>query len=546
MTSETNSVTLPDDVDGIFVGGGHNAMVCAAYLARAGLEVVVCEAGPRVGGGTTTDEITLPFFRHNLHAYFVRWTPEYAVWTDLALDRYGVRSIHPETQNAVPFDGGERALVTYSDLDRSLAEIARLSAADAETYRRLHHEFSEITRLVDTPLRFSPPLPPDELTALLQRSRLGRRYLELDGMSPLQVVRDAFESEPLRSLLLFNVSVRGYVPNLDVTGIGSIVSLALTNSHQGRLVEGGTYQVAKAIALSVLEAGGTLLTNARVAKIEVDNGRATGVELADGRRISARRFVASGAPAPITMLELVGAHHLDPGLRDDLAGYRWLEEALFGVHWALADRPRFTAESYNPDVPRALNLALGYESSDDLVRHMEAVRAERNTVDGPIHVSVPTVHDPTQAPAGRHTTFGWHFVPGPAMRGRWDETAVTERVAAMVGSYRVYAPNLDEITLALASHSPDATERRVISMRGGDRHHGSFHPDNWQWNRPTSRMPGYRTPIEGLYLCGASQHPGGSFHGQPGYDAAGVIAEDLGVDRWWRPVDARQALAGLE
>ena len=82
-------------------------------------------------------------------------------------------------------------------------------------------------------------------------------------------------------------------------------------------------------------------------------------------------------------------------------------------------------------------------------------------------------------------------------------------------------------------------------MRGGDRHHGSFHPDNWQWNRPTAQMPGYRTPIEGLYLCGASQHPGGSFHGQPGYNAAGVIAEDLGLERWWRPVDAREALAGL-
>jgi hypothetical protein len=91
----------------------------------------------------------------------------------------------------------------------------------------------------------------------------------------------------------------------------------------------------------------------------------------------------------------------------------------------------------------------------------------------------------------------------------------------IVSTYRRYAPNLDDVTLAVASHSPDATERRIISMRGGDRHHGSFHPDNWLWNRPSAQMPGYRTPIDGLYLCGASQHPGGSFHGQPGYNAAG-------------------------
>lgn len=540
--TDIRSVTLPDEVDGIFVGGGHNSMVCAAYLARAGLRVLVLEAAPRVGGGTTTEEVTLPLFKHNLHAYFVRWTPEYAVWKDLGLDRYSVRSIHPDVQNAVPFDGGERALVTYSDLDRSVEEIARVSPRDADTYRRLHAEFSWLTRQIDTPLRFSPPIPPDELEKLLGASAAGRRYLELDRRSPLEVVLDSFEHEALRSLILFNVAVRGYLPILDVPGIGSIVALALSNSHQGRLIEGGTYEVASAIAAAVIEAGGAVVAGAPVASIEVTNGRAVGVELGDGRRVRAGRFVVSGAPAPITLLELVGASHLDPGLRDDLAGYRWLEEALFGVHWALKERPVFTSEAYNPDVPRALNLALGYESSSDLVAHMEAVRRAQNILEGPVHVSVPTIHDPSQAPAGHHTTFGWHFVPGPPTRGRWDDGAVADRVGAIVGSYRNYAPNLENATLALTSHSPDATEARIASMRGGDRHHGSFHPSNWGFSRPSADMPGYRTPIEGLYLCGASQHPGGSFHGQPGYNAAGVVAEDLGVDPWWRPVDARDAL----
>ncbi len=113
-------VRLPERVDGVFVGGGHNSLVCAAYLARAGKSVLVLEAAGRIGGGTTTDEVTLPLFKHNLHAFFVRWTPDYVMWNDLQLDDFGVRSIYPEVQNAVPFDGGERALVTYSDLDRSL------------------------------------------------------------------------------------------------------------------------------------------------------------------------------------------------------------------------------------------------------------------------------------------------------------------------------------------------------------------------------------------------------------------------------------------
>ncbi len=544
--SGTNGTTVPEAVDGIFIGGGHNSMVCAAYLARAGQRVLVLEAAPQFGGGTTTDEITLPSFKHNLHAYFVRWTPEYAVWDDLDLGRYGVTSIFPEVQNALPFDGGERALVTYSNLDRSVSEIERISPTDGETYRRLYTEFNTLAEFVDTPLRFAPPLPTDELVDLLEGSRLGRQYLALDAQTPLDIVRNSFESEALRSLILFNVSVRGYVPNLDVGGIGSIVALALANSQGGRLVRGGTYEVAKAIASAVVDNGGTVMTDARVVAINVTNGRATGVTLSDGRSIDGAKFVVSGAPSPITMTELVAPEHLDPSLRKELAGYRWLEEALFGMHWALSDRPVFRSEAYNPDVPRALNLALGYESSNDIEAHMHAVRAATNTADAPIHVSIPTLHDATQAPAGRHTTFGWHFVPGPPKRGTWDDAAVQERADAIVSTYAKYAPNIEAATMARATHSPDATERRIISMRSGDRHHGSFHPSNWGINRPSPQMPGYRTPIEGLYLCGASQHPGGSFHGQPGYNAAGVVADDLGLEKWWNPVDVRAALRSLD
>ena len=537
---------IPEHIDGIFVGGGHNSMVCAAYLAKAGQKVLVLEAAPQIGGGTTTDEITLPEFRHNLHAYFVRWTPEYAVWNDLDLGRYGVKSIYPEAQNAVPFDGGDRALVTYSDLDRSVAEIRRLSDKDADAYRTLFTEYTALTQAIDTPMRFGPPLPADELHELLSASALGRQYMALDAQSPLDLVRNAFETEVLRSLVLFNVSVRGYVPNLDVSGIGSIVALALANSQGARLVEGGTYEVAKAIAAAVVDNGGTILTDARVANIDVTNGRATGVTLEDGRTFEAANFVVSGAPAPITMLELLGGEHLDASLRDDLGEYRWLEEALFGVHWALSERPVFSAEAYNPDVPHALNLALGYESSDDIVAHMHAVRAAENTADAPVHVSVPTLHDASQAPADKHTTFGWHFVPGPPTRGTWNEAAVQERAETIVSTYAKYAPNLEAATMELKAHSPDATEQRISSMRGGDRHHGSFHPSNWGINRPTPQMPGYSTPIDRLYLCGASQHPGGSFHGQPGYNAAGVVADELGIEKWWNPADVRAALRALD
>lgn len=540
------SQPLPESVDGILIGGGHNSLVAAAYLGKAGVRTLVLESSDKIGGGVTTDEVTLPLFLHNLHAFFVRWTPDYRIWKDLDLDRYGLRSVHPEVQNGVPF--GDDALVTYRELGPSLEAIRRLSPSDAENYARLHAEFSEIVDRLEGPLRFGNPLPPDELEDRLSRSEIGRRYLSLKSQSALDVVREAFESEPLRALIAFNVSVRGYLPNIDVPGTGYIVTLALPNSHDGRIIAGGSYQAARTLAAVVYENGGRVVTGAEVASIEVHNGRATGVTLADGRAVKASRFVASSVPAPMTMLEMVGRSHLDSSLADDLAGYAWNPEALFGVHYALSRRPRFTAEATVPDLPRALNLAVGYESSDDIVRDMEAIRAKRLSPIGALHGSFPTVNDPSQAPPGFHTSFGWHFVPSSPDTdfAGWGPAATEERVRAITGAYSRYAPDFEDCLVAVRAHTPVDTVAQVPSMRYGDRHHGSYHPKNWETFRPHPDLAGYRTPIEGLYLCGASQHPGGSFTGGPGYNAAGDILSDLGEPPWWSPPDPRRVLEDLQ
>lgn len=548
MTDAIPPPALPGEVDGVFVGGGHNALVAAAYLAKAGLSVAVLEATPVIGGGVTTDEVTLPLFRHNLHAFFVRWTPDYRIWTDLELDRYRLRTIFPEVQNALPFEGGERALVTYRELDRSLEEIRRIDPGDAETYRRLHEEFAELVDRIEVPLRFAPPLPRDELRDRLGRSALGRRYLEIDRHAPLDLIREWFSSEPLRALVLFNVAIRGYLPVLDVPGGGAITTLALYNSHDGRIIAGGSAEAVRAIAAVVFHHGGRVYTGAEVASIEVSDRRATGITTADGRRIRARRFVMSGVPAPMTLLDMIGPEHLDASLREAMEGYRWNEEALFGVHFALAGRPRFRAEAYAPDLPRALNFAFGYETSDDLVRDMEAIRRGEVPPEGALHGSLPTVHDPAQAPPGHHTSFGWQFVPSRPNDGtdRWDAATCQAQADVIQGCYDRYSPDWADRVLAVATHSPAATFDRVPSMFLGDRHHGIYHPDNWYDGRPHPELSGYRTPIEGLYLCASTQHPGGSFTGIPGFNAAGAVADDLGIDPWWERPDPRRVLENLE
>ena len=541
--------SLPEEVDGIFVGGGHNALVCASYLARAGLDVLVLEANDKTGGGVTTEEITLPLFQHNLHAFFVRWTSEDRIWRDLDLDSCGVTALFPDVQNAVPFDGGQDALLNYKDIGRSVDAIRTLSPADAETYARLFPEFSELVDRIDGPLRFAAPLPGEEQRERLGRSALGRRYLELADRSALDIITNAFESEPLRAMMLFNVAVRGYLAAMDQPGTGYVAVLALVNSHGARLIQGGSYEMAKAMTRSVYNAGGRLATRARVGSIEVRDGRAVAVETTDGRKVRARKFIASNVPADQTLLNLVGSQHLDPELAAALSSHRGLEEGLFGVHYALSRRPTFAAEAKHPEFPNALNLAIGYENTDDVLEDMRALQANELTEHTAIHASLPTVHDPSQAPAGAHTSFGWQFVSSRHDDGSdrvWsddDDAGQIERINAL---YRTYAPDFDDCVLAVAPHSPTATGVHLTSMPRGDRHHGSYHPENWGENRPHPSLSNFRTPVEGLYLCGASQHPGGSFHGTPGFNAAGAIADDLGVDVWWERADSRDVLDTLE
>ncbi|GBD08483.1 Phytoene desaturase (neurosporene-forming) [Candidatus Thermoflexus japonica] len=535
-----------EEADGIFIGSGHNALIAANYLARAGARVIVLEAQGRIGGGLCTEEITLPLFRHNLHVFFVRWSPNYRIWRDLALDRYGMEILTPEVQNAIPFQEGG-GLATFHSLERSLEAIRRISPKDAETYARVHQEFSELAARILDPLRFAPPLPEEELIERLSRSLLGRRLLRWWRPSALDLVRELFDHEAVRALILCNAAVRGYLPILDVPWTGYIVVQALPVSHTGSLVRGGSAMAARALAAALYASGGRIFTRAPVERVLVENGRAIGVMLQDGRRIRARRFVCSSLPAPLTLGRLVEPSYLDPSLREALARYRWNEEALLGVHLALSSPPCYRGVEPEDPLNRALNQYVGYESSQALERSMRQIREGRLPEPPGLHVGIPTHFDPSQAPPGYATAFAWVFVPtGPAAMARWEGSECESYVQQILERWAEYAPDLTDRILAIAVHTPADTERWIPSMQWGDRHHGSYHPENFWARRPHPALSHYRTPIEGLYLCGSGTFPGGSFTGQPGYNAATVIAEDLGYPRWWGPRRAEEVLAELE
>lgn len=533
-----------EEADVVVVGGGPNGLICSNYLARCGLEVVVVEAGRRLGGGLSTEEVTLPLFKHNLHAFFMRWIPNYKLWNDLGLGDTGLRMMMPLKQNALPRSDG-RVLIAYSDPARTVESMSQFSTEDAKRFAQLLEEATRISERVIEPLRFSAPLPEDEREDRLRRSSDGRRFMDISEHSALDLTKEMFETEQIRALALFTCALRGYLPVLDVPGTGYVALQAVAGAVNCLICEGGSFELARALAAQLYRAGSRAVTGDAVAEIVISEGAAAGVVLQSGKRIAARRAVVSSVPAPITLLELVGPEHLDASLIDDLESYTWNGEALFGIHLALEDAPSFGDPD---DGAAAVNLCLGYERSADVERDMLEVRAGKVPSVAALHASVPTRSDPSQAPEGMHTAFGWQFVPlRPEGRDSsyWSTDASRRQLDEMVGTWIRYAPNVATAEIARAAHSPLDTERLLPSMRLGDRHHGLYHPDNTYDRRPAADLSQYRTPIDHLYLCGASSHPGGSVNGLPGYNAAGVVAADLGRDRWWGPVDARDALAAL-
>ena len=548
MSLEGAQVRLPGSVDGIFVGGGHNALVAASYLARCGASTLVLESAAVAGGGLITREITLPLFKHNLACYFSRWTPSYPIWKHLELDKYGLEAVVPEVQMALPLrDGG--GLVAYSSIERSVEAISHYSRKDARAYETAYAEFLDLAMKVVGPMRFSAPLDTETRRELLSRSGPGRRYLDLESRAPLDIVREMFEHEVVRSMVLFNIATRAYLPQLDVEGTGYMAALGLVATHGTAFHPGGSVRAARALVASLVDAGGSVVTNAKVARISVENGRATGVELEDGQRVVAKRFVASSLPAAMTLADLVESRHLDPGLRAEVADYRWQEESLFGVYLALREAPHYPGGPDGGDLDQALNYCIGYESSEDLIAHMEAIRAGRTPQPIAFQAGVPSLSDPSMAPPGHHSAFAWHFVPRHTGDGgveAWDGPAAHELAGAIRERWAEYAPNVETAELAWAVHSPRDLAREVPSMVLGDRHHGSYHPSNFDANRPHKALSAYRTPIEGLYHCGSGTYPGGAFTGQPGHNAAAVIAADHGWAAWWGPRRAEEALADLQ
>lgn len=515
--------------DVVLVGGGHNGLTAAGYLLQAGLSVCIVEKNDEVGGGVATQEVTIPGFRHDLHSIMhsvVRANPLIAQ-DELGLcARYGLEYIEPEAQIATPFIDGS-SIVIYKDVEESCKSISKVSPRDAEAYS----DFVEWGRSIYASLKavglFSGVRPFSEVVRQLESSPQGREALSLLQASTFDLLDGWFEHDGLKAMIAKFTSEWLLGPDEQGTALSSLIR------HMGNHVigsgypRGGSGELARALRDCVLDAGGVIVTGHMVDRIMVENGRAVGVRLGEGDAIKARRAVLSSVHAAQLFLDLVGPDHVDKSTLRMVKSLRPSSFAGVVCNYALKEEPKyFTTE----DVGASTRVEL-VESTHKLREHLTQIRSGRIPSAKVPYALCHTRHDPSRVSGDGHTLYLYDFVPYGVHDSGFDWDTNKEEVAdGILGEMRKYCSNMgDENILGRAVYSPLDQERYNPSFMGGDFNHIAQTSDLLFGNEPYPGWGSHRGPCEGLYLCGASTHPGGGVTGASGRAAAGAILKDMGM-----------------
>lgn len=509
---------LPETVDVVVVGAGHNGLICAGYLAAAGLEVLVLEARDIPGGNTVTEELTLPGFAHDTCAsahVLIQANPLIRDDELGLLGTYGLTYLM--TDPAVVFpqplsDGAGDALVMRRDLDGTADEIGRWSAADAAAFRGLMAEWSG--GLAAEHARWSSHLP-------LGEGEAAGRYRDLRARSAWDAVHERFEHPVVRSAMLWLALATIQDPRRSGTGVlPSSITAGRVNFGWTTPV-GGSGALPKALVRQIEAHGGAVACSAPVAGIDVAGGRAALVRVGGDRRVLARRAIVSSAHLARLADMLAGT-----APPSDLAEARetWRPGlSVFAVHAAL--RRDLSLRTHAGAVRAA---AIGLGGTDGIARQLAAFwRGEPDATDPWLLVVDQTVADPGRAPGG--ATFKLLTVaPYDRADGRPWEQAKHDHAEALLNRVRARVDGLEpENILALRAESPVDVAGMNPHNLGGSCHGGEFHTPAGE---VLPGWPTYRSSVPGLYLTGATTHPGGSVSGRPGRNAARVVLNDLGID----------------
>ena len=535
--------------DAIVIGGGHNGLTAAYYLANAGVRTLVLERREIVGGACVTEEIA-PGCRASTTSYIASMLrPE--VIRDLRLERHGLRMVPCEPGLQAAFEDGT-VVPWWSDHDRAVKEFASsISEKDAISFDGVHRRLHALARYLQPFFLEEPPnLYARGWAKVREGSRAWRRFRRISGDELADLVRFTtgslgefverhFETDRMRRMYLAN-NVYGMhaPPYMPGTAIGLLFHL-LSGGAEGVQgfyghVLGGMGSVTQAMAAAVTEAGGAIRVSSPVASVKVRAGRATGVVLESGDELEAK-VVLSNADPKRTFLGMIEPGALPDDFRDDVAAIK-MAGPCAKVNFVLSAEPSWTGMPADADANRRslATLVPTLEEAQRIYdRHREGEIPDRLWVDC---VTASNVDD-TLAPPGVHVMTAFvQYVPYELRRGTWDERR-DELLRKVVARIEEHAPGFPGTIEAAQVLTPLDLER-TYGLTEGNIFHGDLHIGQLFSMRPLPAWSRYRTPVEGLYLCGAGAHPGGGVTGAPGYGASHAALRDLrggrGRRRSWR------------
>ncbi len=526
---------MTSEYDGIILGAGPNGLTLAAYLAKAGLKILLLEKRFEAGGGLATEQVTLPGFLHNTHAVYmpmVDYAPPLKDFEEYLSKDYDLQFVHPSLVMAMPFADGS-SLRLYQDVDKTCDSIAQFSKKDADTYRTISARFQTLTDDFLAPATYDMAKPAFEQMIKLQATDVGREITQWTEKTPQNIIHELFENDRVRTLFLYLSCMWGL--HYDLEGVSYLVPLLINRATNYRLCVGGSHHLAHLFTKVLYRHGGMIVSPVVVKRIILENGGAAGVELQDGTVYRAGKFVASSLDPFQTFFKYVGEDNLDKAFVTRTKDWKWELSSLFHVHLALAKAPAFEAAASNPDLNEAFIIALGYETEESLVHHYDSIH-KGTLYPGGLNCCFPSIHDPKQAPPGRHTgLISLHAPYNLSDGGSENWYRIREREAdRCVELLRQYAPNIGrEDILWRYITTPLDIQNKFADMVQGSYKQGAYLPLQMGYLRPNEECSQYVTPIPRLYVCGASTFPGGLITFGPGYNAANKIAEDLGIERWW-------------